>query len=110
MDKREPGMDSMKDKEGIKGMDTKGKPGLEGMDQGAPPKADPAAVTAVCDQSKNADLSDPLIQALILQCRKQEQAGKPAGSAPSSMEGMDPPQMKGKQGDKAVPKNERGDH
>ncbi len=110
MDKRKPGMDSMKGKEGMKGMDTKGKRGMEGMDQGAPPKVDPAALKAVCDQTKNADLSDPLMQALALKCRKQEEVGKPGGSAPSSKEGMDPSPMKSKPGDKATPKNEPGDH
>ena len=110
MGKRKPGMDNMKGKEGMKGMDTKGTRGMEGMDQEASPKADPAAVKAVCDQIKTADMIDPLMQALALKCRKQEEAGKPAGGAPSSKEGMDSSPTKSKQGDKSTPKNEHGDH
>jgi hypothetical protein len=80
-------MKGKKGKEGMKGMDMKGKPGMdgmkgkqgmEGMDHGAPPKTDPAPAKAVCDQIKNADPNDPLIQALALKCHKQAQAGKPA--------------------------------
>ena len=68
----------------MQGMDMQDTPGKEIMDHAAPPKADPAAVKAACDQVKNADMSDPLMQALALKCRKQ--------------------------GDKAAPKIEHGDH
>jgi cobalt-zinc-cadmium efflux system outer membrane protein len=79
--KTKAGMDGMKNKEGMKGMDMKDQPGRgsmkgkESMDHGAPPKVDPAAVKAACEQIKDADMSDPLMQALALKCREQQQPG-----------------------------------
>lgn len=57
---------------------------MKGMDHSAP--ADPAAA-ATCDQAKNADMSDPLMQALAQKCREQE---RPAARQPSSPAGSEP--------------------
>jgi hypothetical protein len=74
---------------------------MNGMDHSTAAPADSAAAAA-CAQAKNADMSDPLMQALAQKCREQErravkQPSSPAGSAP-------PPSTKGgHSGDHANP-------
>ena len=63
----------MKPPAGKPGMDMKGMQGKEGMKHDAP-GAEGVAVQATCDGLKNADMKDPLMQALAQKCRSREKS------------------------------------
>jgi len=70
-----PGMQHMNHGAGgMEGMDTKG---MEHAAPSADPAADPTAVKAACENIRNAEVSDPLTQALAQKCGEQKPAIKP---------------------------------